>query len=406
MTQIPAPAKFERSPMTDTTRRMHRRIAALPLVLLASGCATAAESPAREYVADSIVAFEMDSATVAIRHLAADPRGDVWAIGTTSPFGQHYAPDGRLVRRFGGQGAGPGELRTPWIVLPTGDPARPVDVYDLGQRVLVSYDSGFREVARRPIESRGFVVPQYQANTFGQMRWLAPSGDGYLLFDQPEGVLATRSITGSVLLRLDSIGVVVDTLLDLRDAGPPVTVSSRPLEFVDVPLVAACPAGGALLLDPRESVLHRFDRDHFAVTRDTLRLSVRVLTDDDIRPWLAMMFDDASRGGIAPADSATRDEEIRRFLREDRDWFGERTPAATGLLCDPDGRAWLQEFSTADDPTGRGRRWRVFDGSRHTATVVLPSRIRPFVIVPNGILGVHSDDLDLQRVVRIVLPSF
>ena len=43
-------------------------------------------------------------------------------------------------------------------------------------------------------------------------------------------------------------------------------------------------------------------------------------------------------------------------------------------------------------------------GRDHVATVELPARFRPFLITSHGILGVLTDDLDVQRVARVVLP--
>ena len=367
-------------------------------------CAAADDAAPRELTADSLVLFEMDSATVSIRDVAVAPDGDVWAIGTSSPFGHRYSADGRLVQRFGRQGRGPGELRTPWAVLPTGDPQRPVEIFDMSARALVVYDSAMRETVRRPIAAGGIVVPQFQSNTFGQMRWLGRNGDGYVFFDQPGGVIATRGIQRSVLVRLDSAGAAVDTLLDLRGDAPPVDVSTRPLEFVSIPLVATCPEGGVLLLEAAAPVIRRLDSTGALLAEDTVSLPGRPLTEDDLRPWLVRMFDESARSGVGVPGGMDRDQMITQFLREQRSWFGEQTPAATGLLCDSRGRAWVQEFSTADDPNGRGRRWRIFDGDHRVATVALPPRFRPYVITPEGMVGVHTDALDQQRVARVILP--
>ena len=376
----------------------------VPLAIVAA-CGGPVAAPPREITADSLVLFELDSATVAIRDVAVAPNGDVWAISTNAPFIHRYSADGRLVQRAGRQGRGPSELRTPWAVMPTGRPQSPVEVYDYGARAVIVYDNAFKEIVRRPIGASGMMVPGFETNTFGQMRWLERSGDGYLVFEQPMGVVASRGIELSRLVRLDSAGAGIDTLADLRGDSPPISASTRPLELVDLPMAASCPGGSALLYDARQRAIVRFDASGSVTARDSLALPVRALADEDIRAWLDGTIDwYAQMAGGGFPQGAEREQLINRYLQELRDWFGETTPAATGLLCDPEGRPWLAEFSTMDDPTGRGRRWRVFDGSRHVATVVLPARFRPFVIREGDIVGTATDDLDQQRVARVVLP--
>ena len=370
-----------------------------------AACGGPETAPPRELVVDSLIPFEMDSATVAIRDVAVAPNGDVWAISITPPFIHHYSADGRLLRRFGRAGRGPGELRSPWAVLPTGNPARPVEIYELSARAIIVYDSTMSEVERRRVAGSPLMLASFESSTFGQMRWLERRDDGYLLFDQPSGVIASRAIQLSVLVRLDSTGAVIDTLADVRGDAPPVEASTRPLELVDLPMAAACSGGDILLYDARLSSLVRFDRAGTETARDSIALPVRSLADEDIRPWLDGTLDAFAREArVGSPQGPEREQFISRYLREERDWFGEQTPAATGLLCDAEGRAWLAEFSTADDPTGRGRRWRVFDGSRMVATIVLPARFRPFVIREGDIIGTATDDLDVQRVARVVLP--
>ena len=375
------------------------------LAVACLACSDAADSPPRDIVADSLVLFEMDSATVAIRDVALAPDGSVWAISITPPFIHRYSADGRLVQRFGREGRGPGELRTPWAVMPTGNPERPVEVYELSARAIIVYDSAMNEVERRQIAGSPIMLASFETSTFGQMRWLERRDGGYLLFDQPMGVIASRAIQLSVLVRLDSAGAVIDTLADVRGDAPPVEVNTRPLELVDLPMAAACRDDGILLYDPRQSAILRFDRNGTPTGRDSLALPVRPLADEDIRAWLNGTLDMFAReASIGSPQGAEREEFITRYLREERDWFGETTPAATGLLCDTEGRAWLAEFSTVDDPTGRGRRWRVLDGSDHVTTIELPARFRPFLITRDVVLGVLTDDLDVQRVARVVLP--
>jgi hypothetical protein len=107
-------------------------------------------------------------------------------------------------------------------------------------------------------------------------------------------------------------------------------------------------------------------------------------------------------GGISRTELEAMLPALMQELSADGTAISDQAPAYTGMLCDPDGRLWLAQFSLEDSWTGRGRTWEIFDGrSMPLASARLPAGFHPLRFGGELLIGVLEDSLGVHSVAAV-----
>lgn len=386
--------------------RLYALLLTVSSTLAACGDSDAAGSGSEARLIDLPAAqrFEEDPTLHDVRGLAVGPGGDLWVLAGLEPFVRRYDAEGRLALRAGRRGDGPGEFRNPWGLVPTGDASHPVAVWDVGTRRVTRLDQEGEPGPDRPLalSRSGTVRGDIQSITYGEAYKVRPYGEGYLVQDEPAGVSHAADYLMSDLLVVDSAGAVRDTLVrfsrTMRDFARELRAARM---LVPIPLWTTCPDGEAVVLDPFRHRLTWYGPGGDSLRAAALPADGRPITNDDVRRYLRRVLEQEARDvDIPPEVLENRLEEI---VSQARDAFGTEAPPAVDLLCDADGRLWIERFSTADHPLGYGRTWLVLDDGTRVRRVRFPAGFRPRVIGPDRGVGVLTDSLDVQHVASVPL---
>ena len=352
----------------------------------------------------SMIAFQDDSATSVIVDLAVDGVGGVWTLSATSPFIRYYDPAGKLLDTLGRAGMGPGELNNPWSIMAVNDPARPVRVWDTGTRRIVALGTGSVEPSSVPAVSSGMIRGDIRSVSFGRPNMMRRLGRGYALQVHSGQTTQTSDHWRSILVYLDSAGVIRDTISDFRTLGgddQPIHVALAP-----IPLWTVCGDSTVVVVDPETSRIRWFTPSGDPIRLVPIDSTRRDVTDDDLRPYLRHVIQGEARANNSALAPGEADVAIQRVLDQARQRFATVAPPAVDVLCDDHGRVWLEDFSTADHPLGYGRTWRVYGTGRSETVVTFPGGFAPQHVTGDRAIGVMTDSLDVQRVatVRFRLP--
>lgn len=318
----------------------------------------------------------------------ADPEGLLYVLdGTEGVVTVLDPPSGRMVRRFGGRGAGPGEFRSAADLQLAEDGSVLVGEripllihrFDRSGRHLESVRLDLSAVPReRDVRSgRAAALAEWSAATGGDLivRTLTLHGD------------PTRPGTNR-LLRVGADGIPRTTILEWREPGtladPPPLLSARRSW-------AAGADGRIHYTDGRDYEIRTLDR------RGRLR---RILRRSDpprrvgpeLRERALREFGASMREGGAPAaavEAVTADLEVARHL-----------PAIHGLWIDPvRGELWVG-IPGGDD--GRGQlavvEYHLFDPEGlFLGRVPAPPGFRLHSVRARQMLGSHVDELGVHR---------
>jgi len=313
----------------------------------------------------------------------------------------YFDATGRLRRRAGGAGSGPGEFsELTSAAVGHGDS---VVAYDARQRRLSVFDRN--GTYARAVTLQGL-------DTLGSAEYV--------------GVLRDGEIVGTFHRRVRGTGLVRDSLLVVRFnvAGAPAAqlgmfphlyVHWGPHELpggketasfpVPVPLsgVTAVGMGDATVVvgipDPYTVIM--LDRDGVRrITRQ--RQKAEPITEEHRE----RLFAAAARGPLSPPElSMLRDLEGPSTLPA----FGfEALTALTGqqaVLVTDRGGVWLHPFALPDDSTALD--WPRFDADGfYQGTATMPLRFRPTAVRGDVVLGVYQDRFDVEyvRAYRLVGP--
>lgn len=342
--------------------------------------------------------FETDSVLHDIRDIGVGPTGEIWVLSGFEPFVYRYSPDGKLLHRFGAKGKGPGEIRNPWRIVLTDDPGAPVEVWDVGNRKLVTFSAEGEQVAEKRVELPPTPVRgDLRHLSYGEATKLRRLGSGYVLQNEPGGLNHPIDFVTSQLVRLHPSGAVSDTIIDFRtrfadriqSVGPATT-------FVPVPLWTTCPDGRLVVLDPFQPGILSFAPGTRNASAEPVDVPPEPVTDKDVLRHL----DYAIRlelGGVEPAPGEL-DRVVQRAFRSQRRDFAKTAPPAVDMLCDSDSRVWLEKFATDTDPVGFGRDWTRIAAGGSLTMVRFPAGFRPRVIAGDRAVGILRDSLDVQSI--------
>lgn len=304
-----------------------------------------------------------------------------------------YDAEGRFLDAYGRSGSGPGEFRSMlWARAYRGDS---LAVWDGGARRLTVIDLATRQGRTQRIE-----VPQHRADQVGGTLWVqipgAVSGvfaDGTLLVTPQLWLLVApgKAIRpAATFVRYSAAGEPLDTVLEVP--GPevlfpppgPARRISRPFE---PPFVSAM-HGVRFYHGPGEAYEVRVYAADGALER-VIRASHRDLTMTEA----AREAYRRDQRGRAQDDAARA--EIERALAEVE--FPATLPPYSSMLVDAEDHLWVQDYTLPghEGPTT----WSVFDPEgRLLGVVELPERFRPRQIGADFVLGIWTDEVDVQYV--------
>jgi hypothetical protein len=305
-----------------------------------------------------------------------------------------YDSDGRHVRSAGRKGGGPGEFEyLSWVSLLAGD-------------TLVAYDMIARRLSR--FSSDGEFVRSTSLDAVATpdqpfLEVVSALHDGSLVvrFSRPED--ADRSgdglhRVGTVFLWLSPEGELRDTIsaqpfldtyrLSVTLPGGVTGRSIRPPTFGRVQVAAV--TGNRVVLGSNDG----FELGVYAPD-DALERLVRVRTEP--RPVTDAMLEANARESLARLERM-RNQQARPLMERSI----KETPHAATLPFyrqfrgDDAGNLWVLKYEA---PGERAGDWTIFDPEgRLLGDVTMPESFRPLHIGADFVLGVWSDELDVERV--------
>lgn len=310
-----------------------------------------------------------------VRDLEVDELGRIYVLDNQAKEVRVFGTDGRHLRTLGGPGGGPGEMENPNGVA--WDPAGRLWVADPRNARYAVFDTAGSLVGHRPrpVTSWGW-------------RWNGVIADDWHLYETGFRRTSDGQNT-SVLLRIDTTGVVVDTLpfpqyradfyqVRTATAGMSSTVPFSPR------LHALVDHGGTLWSGVS---------DRYRLVRQSLRGDTLLIVDREHRP--------------VPVTSAERDEALSGDgFRRMREMGGEvdpgrippNKPAFGGVTIDDPQHLWVRAVTANEDETYLD----VFDPEgRYLGRLRSPYELDFFRVRGDAVYAIVTDDLDVQYVVRL-----
>lgn len=335
----------------------------------------------------------------------ADQTGRIYVLDGQARRVRIFDPDGSLVTAFGRSGGGPGEFsqalsQPPGGILVGADGT--IAIPDMGNQRLARFgpDGSVRESRPMAFESgipllwtrsadRSLYqqvrqmgipgMPAQEAEPMDRIVRLDPAtGDEEVVLEMPPGETFSTGGGGMPEFRIFAPEPVWTVLSD----GRLVTGSNDEYSLA--------------LRDPMGNV-------EVIVRRPVSRRPVTSRNESDFRDIFAEAWGEAGLPG----------EMIGQLMNSVQ--FEPYWPALAQLLAGPDGTLWVQRVDpessmddlTADDlQAGRfgSPAWDVFDADgAYLGVVEMPGGLSPMRFVGDHLYGVHRDELEVQRVVRLRL---
>lgn len=295
-----------------------------------------------------------------------------------------FDADGGLLAEMGGEGQGPGEFRQLAQVWHAGSDT--VVAFDQTGRITRFLASGqlldTREMARPDPSPWAQLARLADGSFVGATGWTAaqlPQGEGRLRAPSP----VIRVVPGAQLL---------DTLFSLPGTEA-FRVGEGRQAVVGLPLVGRFPVvrirGEELVAGSGDGLAYQV-RSLAGTLQEVVRVPGFDLSGADslqaalVADRLATVTDETQRAGFA--------ELLSRVPPPDQ------RPGHSDLQVDPDGNVWAAEHRGPVFMYPPGS-WQVFDpDGRWLGRVDMPERFRALRVGRDWVLGVHLDELDVQRV--------
>ena len=388
--------------------RVSRIPMSLPIVALAlafAGCAEERSSdPALISIDSDEVTWEStEGALWGIADVLARD-GMIWVLSPVEPF-VHGLQYGAEMVAFGTQGDGPGEFRSATALLPLGAVGE-ITVWDAASRLYRTFAADGLPVANRDAGEVGTVRGNIDVVTFGDPLRVAVTAEGGTVRGEFAGAVMWGSDLWTATLVHTGADGNVERLVDFGDLHGAFHEEVRTRSvLVPVPLWDACPDGSVVVLDPMARFLYRIDstweeRDSLFVPWD-----VPPLTRADRISYLKGQLNAELQG--RRVEDGEMEAMLARAEEGGRDQFPASAPLAVDLKCS-EGRVWMQEYDGAAHPLGFSQTWRTVALAGDTqpySEVTLPPAFQLFRVSDEHLLGVLTDDMDLQRVASIPLPQ-
>lgn len=342
-----------------------------------------------------------------VRAAVVGPDGRVYTLHANDAFVRRWTAEGRPDGQIGRAGEGPGEFSAPGAMGFFGDSLWVVDVR--------TYTATYFDLAG---EYLGQVKPEVRfasredGPTASPPRPQRPLRDGSWVGRKPawSHEIATGELTEIPLVRMDSTGSVLDTLFVdrmrptdilalIREDGQGGFYGRQP--FGDGNVVLWDDHGVAVLErrawtgeGPAELVVRRIGWDG-AVSEARVPYSAEPLAaervDSVVRADADRMhsFMARSRPGLTLAQF--------RDLLSDATYRPGYLPPVKEAFAAVDGAIWMQRF----DPVDGRDVWRVLGhGGQIEREIHLPAGLRPLWSDGTSLLGVETDELDVNYIVR------
>ncbi|MDE2764086.1 MAG: hypothetical protein OXK74_15095 [Gemmatimonadota bacterium] len=388
--------------------RVSRIPMSLPIVALALAFAGCAEDRRSDPALISLDSGEVtwESTEGALWGIADVLAGDrmIWVLSPVEPF-VHGLQYGAEMVAFGTQGDGPGEFRSATALLPLGE-AGEITVWDAASRLYRTFAADGLWVANRGAGEVGTVRGDIDVVTFGDPLRVAVTAEGGTVRGEFAGAVMSGSDLWTATLVHTGADGNVERLVDFGDLRGAFHEEVRTRSvLVPVPLWDACPDGSVVVLDPMARFLYRIDstweeRDSLFVPWD-----VPPLTRADRISYLKGQLNAELQG--RRVEDGEMEAMLARAEEGGRDQFPASAPLAVDLKCS-EGRVWMQEYDGAAHPLGFSQTWRTVALAGDTqpySEVTLPPAFQLFRVSDAHLLGVVTDDMDLQRVASIPLPE-
>ncbi len=329
--------------------------------------------------------------------------GVIWVLSPVNPF-IHGLRSGAEMVAFGSQGEGPGEFRSARALLTLGDVGQ-ITIWDAASRLYRTYSQEGLPVSTREAGALGTVRGDIDVVTSGDpLRVAATARGGTIRAEFAGAVMWGGDLWAATLVRTGTDGSA-EPIVDFGDLIGASHEDLRTKRFlVPVPLWDACPDGSVVVLDPIARLLYLVESSWEA--RDSLFLSwdVAPLGRSDRIGYLTGQMKAELQG--QQVESSEMEAMLARAEAGSRDQFPAAAPLAVDIRCS-EGRVWMQEYDGAAHPLGFGRNWRTISlsgSTPHYSEVVLPAGFALFRASESHLLGVVTDESDLQRVASIALP--
>jgi hypothetical protein len=311
---------------------------------------------------DALLAAPVGATRLANGNVVVGDGGD-WAL-------REFSPQGKLVRRYGRKGKGPGEISYLYPLMRCGDS---LVTNDIGESRLSVFDAsgGF---------SRAFRIktPIYRVGCNARMQFIVMGWE-----TRPTMTAGLhRPLYPYLLARADSSSpIVLGELPGAARFGP------RPYPLGPQPRIAVGPTRAYVALADRFEV-RVFDLNGAALPSLTARVPQVEATQADL---------DAER----EREIAMLGETARK--RVERDYatmpLAKYLPATRDLIVDADANLWVQHYPRASFPTVS---WTIFsiDG-KVRATISLPAELEVFEVGRDYVLGRYVDPNEAVPEVRL-----
>ncbi|TVP53473.1 MAG: hypothetical protein EA351_15355 [Gemmatimonadales bacterium] len=337
--------------------------------------------------------------------LDADSEGRIVTLDGQARRVRVFGADGTLLEAFGRSGGGPGELSQALLPAPSGlfvDSEGQVVIPDLGNQRLARFDLGGQALESPPIALESGIPMIWTRSEdralYQQIRRMDMTGANPL-----------EGLTDDIV-RLDQGSATGETVLTLP-AGESVSMGSHGMPeiriFAPEPIWTVLGDGRLVtgLSSEYSLLIQDASGDPMAIVRrDARRRPVTEADERALRDVFRSAWDDQ---GQVPQEMVSMLMEAIQF---DEQW-----PALARLMGGPDETLWVQRVepeASMEDLTAEALQagdfgspsWDVFDADGvYLGVVEMPGGFMPFRFVGDHLYGVHRDDLEVQRVVRLGL---
>jgi hypothetical protein len=381
----------------------------LPAVALLLGACSSSDppefqAPGRTLSAGPVTLLSSDAVVHGIRDAWEDSAGRIWILAGYSPYVLVYREDGVLANSFGARGEGPGELRSPGYLV--GFHHRPgvIEVSDGGARRVNRYDTAGTFLSEVHLERMsGPVMGGYSEGEFGEPLRIGAISDGYALEVYAGHLSTSWHLWRGILLKLDSLGGVVDTLAvyaELKDS----ILGTGPSVLGSGPLWTPC-GQDLVILQPEREELLRLSPAGEMVGRIQVDLPRIALTRQDVTRHVENQVNLEARDQGVDRASPGLMQFVQKTVVSILASAPELAPPVR-LRCDPWDGVWIQTFSTRTDPRGYGSLWmRTPPDGGEQQWIRFPDGFQPLYFGPGRIVGFSTDSLDVQVPAWVPFPE-